>query len=104
MRLIDYTIKIVDINGQPMLNFPMATRYVGDDNKNNKLTSLDDGILNFKAIKDRSVELFILAPINANGTTNLTKFKEDNDNDDSFYRIATLDLRKHIPTKIGLTH
>jgi len=101
MSLTEYTIKIVDANGQPMLNFPMATRYVGSDKKNNKLTGLDDGILSFKATNNRSVELFVLAPINSDGTTNLKKFKEDNDNDDYFYRIATLDLCKAIPTKIS---
>ena len=38
MALTEYKIKVIDANNKPLLNFPMATQYVGGDKKNNKLT------------------------------------------------------------------
>ena len=49
MALTEYKIKVVDANNKPLLNFPMATQYVGGDKKNNKLTDDIDGILTFQS-------------------------------------------------------
>ncbi|CAP02980.1 hypothetical protein; putative Chitinase (plasmid) [Acinetobacter baumannii SDF] len=99
MALTEYKIKVVDANNQPLLNFPMATRYVGSDKKNNKLTSDTDGVLTFQS-DGRAVEVFVLAPIDKNGQPDMTKFKEDNDNDNAYYRITTINVSRNVPSSI----
>lgn len=99
MALTEYKMKVVDASNKPLLNFPMATRYVGTDKKNNKLTSDTDGILTFKS-DGRPVEVFILAPINKDGQPNMTKFKEDNDNDNAYYRITTINVNRPMSPNI----
>jgi len=99
MALTEYKIKVVDASSKPLLNFPMATRYVGADKKNNKLTSDTDGILTFQS-DGRSVEIFVLAPIDENGQPDMTKFKEDNDNDNAYYRITTLNVSHKLSPSI----
>lgn len=99
MALTEYKIKVVDASNKPLLNFPMATRYVGGDKKNNKLTSDMDGVLTFQS-DGRAVEVFVLAPIDKNGQPDMTKFKEDNDNDNAYYRITTLNVLRILPSSI----
>ncbi|PJF03496.1 hypothetical protein [Acinetobacter seifertii] len=102
MTLKTYQIKILDSTNQAMLNFPMATRYVGSTTapKNNKLTSQDGGILTFQS-DGKSVEIFVLAPINSDGSPNLQKFKEDNDNDNIYYRLAVVDCSRRVPSQLS---
>lgn len=99
MALTEYKIKVVDANNKPLLNFPMATRYVGMDKKNNKLTSETDGVLTFQS-DGRAVEVFVLAPIDKNGQPDMTKFKEDNDNDNAYFKITTLNVLRSLPSQI----
>lgn len=99
MALSEYKIKVVDASNKPLLNFPMATRYVGGDKKNNKLTSDTDGVLTFQS-DGRAVEVFVLAPIDKNGQPDMTKFKEDNDNDNAYYRITTINVARNLPPSI----
>ena len=33
MALTEYKIKVIDANNKPLLNFPMATQYVGGVNR-----------------------------------------------------------------------
>jgi len=99
MALTEYKIKVVDASNKPLLNFPMATRYVGGDKKNNKLTSDTEGILTFQS-DDRAVEVFVLAPIDKNGQPDMTKFKEDSDNDNAYYQITTLNVLRDLPSTI----
>lgn len=96
MSFKKYQIKIVDANNQIMVNFPMATRYVGKDKKNNKLTDMQDGILTFMSDGTAAVEVFVLAPITENGSPDVTKFKEDNDGDNSYYKIGTIDSNRPV--------
>lgn len=93
MALSQYKIKVVDASNKPLLNFPMATRYVGGGKKNNKLTSDTDGVLTFQS-NGQPVEIFVLAPIDENGQPDMTKFKEDGDNDNTYYRVAIFDSSK----------
>ncbi|MDR2249667.1 glycoside hydrolase family 19 protein [Acinetobacter sp.] len=99
MALTEYKIKVVDASNKPLLNFPMATRYVGGDKKNNKLTSDTEGILTFQS-DGRAVEVFVLAPIDKNGQPDMTKFKEDSDNDNAYYQITTLNVLRELPSII----
>lgn len=99
MALPEYKIKVVDASNKPLLNFPMATRYVGNDKKNNKLTSSTDGVLTFQS-DGRAVEVFVLAPIDKNGQPDMTKFKEDNDNDNAYFLVTTLNVLRSLPSSI----
>ena len=99
MALTEYKIKVVDANNKPLLNFPMATQYVGGDKKNNKLTDDIDGILTFQS-DGRAVEIFVLTPIDKNGLPDMTKFKEDNDNDNAYYKITTINVSRNLPPTI----
>ena len=99
MALKEYKIKVIDANNKPLLNFPMATQYVGGDKKNNKLTDDIDGILTFQS-DGRAVEIFVLTPIDKNGLPDMTKFKEDNDNDNAYYKITTINVSRNLPPTI----
>lgn len=99
MGLTEYKIKVVDASNKPLLNFPMATRYIGGDKKNNKLTSDTDGILTFQS-DGRAVEVFVLAPIDKNGQPDMTKFREDNDNDHAYFRVTTLNVLRTLPSHV----
>lgn len=99
MALTEYKIKVVDASNRLLLNFPMATRYIGGDKKNNKLTSATDGILTFQS-DGRAVEVFVLAPIDKRGQPDMTKFKEDNDNDNAYFRVTTLNVSRNLPSII----
>lgn len=99
MALSEYKIKVVDASNKPLLNFPMATRYVGGNKKNNKLTSDTDGTLTFQS-NGQPVEIFVLAPIDENGQPDITKFQEDHDNDNAYYRIGTFNSSQKLPSII----
>lgn len=92
MPLKEYQIQILDANNNVMSNFPIATRYVGKDKKNNKLTSLDGGFLTFYS-DGTSVEVFVLAPLNKTGSPDMTKFKEDNDGDNVYYKLGVVNCK-----------
>ena len=55
----------------------------------NKLTDDIDGILTFQS-DGRAVEIFVLTPIDKNGLPDMTKFKEDNDNDNAYYNLSSM--------------
>lgn len=101
MALKEYQIQLVDADDQPLLNFPVATRYAGNASakKNNKLTSDPDGILSFWS-DGRSVEVFVLAPILADGKPNLSLAKDDQHNDPVYFRLGTLKLNSSLPKKM----
>lgn len=60
--------------------------------KNNKLTSLDGGFLTFYS-DGTSVEVFVLAPLSKTGSPDMTKFKEDNDGDNVYYKLGVVNCK-----------
>lgn len=85
-----YQVLIVDKAGMAMCNFPMIIHHVGQNKKLHKLTDSESGTLTFTSDGTSNVDIFILAPMNADGTPNPSKMLEDGDSDYSYYRIGSV--------------
>ena len=88
INLSSYQVKIVDVNGLPLKHFPVATCYSGASNRNNKLTN-NEGQVSFQS-DGKAVDIFVLAPIQANGQPDKNFYKDDGDKDNVYYKIGTV--------------
>lgn len=98
MDLVDYKIKVVDRDGNPMCNFPIVIRYIGESYYGRR-TDRDTGIINFQ-ITGRPVEIFIIAPKNfKNEKTQLIELEKIKGNYD-----LVASFSQDIPQEIKIPH
>lgn len=98
MDLVDYKIKVVDRDGNPMCNFSIVIRYIGESYYGRR-TDRDTGIINFQ-ITGRPVEIFIIAPKNfKNEKTQLIELEKIKGNYD-----LVASFSQDIPQEIKIPH